>query len=126
MSPSIVQITPFLQPFPYGRNGLSSLAAQYCLETPGSKAKIEQDGGIKQSQPYGECWFNTHQDGPAYVEGSNGKQQLRDLVREDPEKWLGKKLLGDQQMKEQYENDVPYLFKVLSFDKPLPLQCHPE
>ncbi|GAA5896854.1 class I mannose-6-phosphate isomerase [Sporobolomyces salmoneus] len=124
MTASIVQLTPFLQPFPYGKNGHESLAARYCLSTPGSKARIEKDGGIKPDQPYGECWFNTHQNGPAYVEGT--EKQLRDLVREDPEKWLGKKLLNDEQMRSQYENDVPYLFKVLSFDKPLPLQCHPD
>ncbi|GAA5984156.1 hypothetical protein JCM5350_005435 [Sporobolomyces pararoseus] len=122
---SIVQLTPFLQPFPYGRDGLSSLAAQYCLETPGAKEKIEKDGGIKPDQPYGECWFGTHQNGPAYVEGE-GKKQLRELVKEDPEKWLGSKLMRDDQMSSQYERDVPYLFKVLSFDKPLPLQCHPD
>ncbi|GAA5955182.1 hypothetical protein JCM3765_003237 [Sporobolomyces pararoseus] len=125
MSPSIVQLTPFLQPFPYGRDGLGSLAAQYCLETPGSRDKIDEDGGIRPNQPYGECWFGTHQNGPAIVEGEERKQ-LRDLVREDPEKWLGKKLMRDEQMRTQYEKDVPYLFKVLSFDKPLPLQCHPD
>jgi len=125
MPSPIVQLTPFLQPFPYGRAGLDSLAAQYCLETPGSKQKIESEGGIKQDQPYGECWFGTHDNGPAYVEGQ-GQKKLSELVKENPEFWLGEKLLKDGQMNSQYENDVPYLFKVLSFDKPLPLQCHPE
>jgi len=125
MPSSIVQLTPFLQPFPYGRNGLESLAAQYCLETPGSKQKIEQDGGIKPDQPYGECWFGTHDNGPAYVEGQ-GQKKLSELVKDNPEFYLGGKLLKDGQMNSQYENDVPYLFKVLSFDKPLPLQCHPD
>lgn len=125
MPASIVQLTPFLQPFPYGKNGLESLAARYSLETPGSKAKVDKEGGIKSDQPYGEIWFGSHENGPAEVEGQGGKK-LKDLIKENPEFYLGKKLLNDKQMNSQYENDLPYLFKVLSFDKPLPLQCHPE
>ncbi|GAA6059091.1 hypothetical protein JCM10212_002062 [Sporobolomyces blumeae] len=126
MSPSIVQLIPFLQPFPYGRTGERSLAAQFALSTPGSKAKVERDGGIKADQPYGEIWFGTHQNGPAHVEGSSDPRSLRDLVGDDPEFYLGPKLLRDEPMQKQYANDVPYLFKVLSFDKPLPLQAHPD
>ncbi|GAA5942344.1 uncharacterized protein JCM15063_002977 [Sporobolomyces koalae] len=124
MPSPIVQLVPFLQPFPYGRNGLDSLAARVCLETPSSKAKIDADGGIKPDQPYGECWFGTHENGPAGVEGS--EKRLKDLVRQAPEFYLGQKLLDDDQMAKQYERDVPYLFKILSFDKPLPLQAHPD
>ncbi|GAA6007096.1 hypothetical protein JCM11491_001507 [Sporobolomyces phaffii] len=126
MPASIVQLTPFLQPFPYGRNGLDSLAARYCLETPGSKTRIERDGGIRPDQPYGEAWFGTHENGPAEVERFGGGKTLGQLVKENPAFYLGAKLLDDAQMSSQYENDVPYLFKVLSFDKPLPLQCHPD
>ncbi|GAA5922648.1 hypothetical protein JCM1841_006766 [Sporobolomyces salmonicolor] len=122
--PSIVQLKPFLQPFPYGREGLDSWAAQYALATPSLKADVEKDGGIKPSQPYGEIWFGTHENGPAKVEGE--EQSLRALVRKDPKFYLGEKLLKDGQMSSQYANDLPYLFKVLSFDKPLPLQCHPD
>ncbi|GAA5890702.1 hypothetical protein JCM5296_004813 [Sporobolomyces johnsonii] len=122
--PSIVQLKPFLQPFPYGREGLDSWAAQYALATPSLKADVEKDGGIKPSQPYGEIWFGTHENGPAKVEGE--ELSLRELVRKEPKFYLGEKLLKDGQMSSQYENDVPYLFKVLSFDKPLPLQCHPD
>ncbi|CEQ38995.1 SPOSA6832_00461, partial [Sporobolomyces salmonicolor] len=122
--PSIVQLKPFLQPFPYGREGLDSWAAQYALATPSLKADVEKDGGIKPSQPYGEIWFGTHENGPAKVEGE--EQSLRALVHKDPKFYLGEKLLKDGQMSSQYANDLPYLFKVLSFDKPLPLQCHPD
>ncbi|BGP04779.1 Mannose-6-phosphate isomerase [Rhodotorula toruloides] len=124
--PSVVQLKPFLQPFPYGREGMDSWAAQYALATPSLKAGVERDGGIKKSQPYGEIWLgSTHQNGPCEVEGKEG-ESLKDLIQKDPRFYLGEKLLNDQQMASQYPNDLPYLFKVLSFDKPLPLQCHPD
>ncbi|GAA5864472.1 hypothetical protein JCM3774_005139 [Rhodotorula dairenensis] len=123
--PALVQLKPFLQPFPYGRNGLQSWAAQYALATPSLKAQVEKDGGIKDSQPYGEIWLgSTHENGPCFVEGKN--QSLRELIQLDPEYYLGPKLLADEQMSSQYKHNLPYLFKVLSFDKPLPLQCHPD
>ncbi|GJN91693.1 hypothetical protein Rhopal_004716-T1 [Rhodotorula paludigena] len=124
-SPSVVQLKPFLQPFPYGRNGMQSWAAQYALATPSLKADIEKDGGIKDTQPYGEIWLgSTHKNGPCSVEGTD--QSLADLIARDPSFYLGQKLIGDEQMASQYPHDLPYLFKVLSFDKPLPLQCHPD
>ncbi|GAA5849998.1 hypothetical protein JCM8547_000977 [Rhodosporidiobolus lusitaniae] len=124
--PSLVQLKPFLQPFPYGREGMNSWAAQYALETPSLKAGVEKDGGIKPKQPYGEIWLgSTHENGPCYIE-TNPSQSLKDLVQSAPEFYLGPKLLQDEQMASQYKNNVPYLFKVLSFDKPLPLQCHPD
>lgn len=123
--PALVQLKPFLQPFPYGRDGQQSWAAQYALATPSLKAEVEKDGGIKDSQPYGEIWLgSTHQNGPCFVEGKN--QSLKELIQLDPEYYLGPKLLADEQMSSQYKNNLPYLFKVLSFDKPLPLQCHPD
>ncbi|BGO96634.1 Mannose-6-phosphate isomerase [Rhodotorula toruloides] len=124
--PSVVQLKPFLQPFPYGREGMDSWAAQYALATPSLKAGVEKDGGIKKSQPYGEIWLgSTHQNGPCQIEGKGG-ESLKDLIQKDPRFYLGEKLLHNEQMSSQYPNDLPYLFKVLSFDKPLPLQCHPD
>ncbi|BGP44879.1 Mannose-6-phosphate isomerase [Rhodotorula kratochvilovae] len=124
-NPSVIQVKPFLQPFPYGREGMDSWAAQYALATPSLKAGVEQDGGIKPSQPYGEIWLgSTHENGPCYVEGT--QEKLKDFIQRDPGFYLGKKLLADEQMASQYKNNLPYLFKVLSFDKPLPLQCHPD
>ncbi|GAA6001736.1 hypothetical protein JCM10207_002289 [Rhodosporidiobolus poonsookiae] len=123
--PSIVQVKPFLQPFPYGREGMKSWAAQYALETTSLREGVEKDGGIKNDQPYGEIWLGgTHENGPSYVEGSN--LPLKDFIQRDPSFYLGDKLLRDKQMHSQYPQDLPYLFKVLSFDKPLPLQCHPD
>ena len=124
-NPSVVQLKPFLQPFPYGREGMDSWAAQYALATPSLKRGIDQDGGIKPNQPYGELWCGgTHQNGPCYVEGTD--EDLKSFIQRDVAFYLGDKLLADQQMSSQYPADLPFLFKILSFDKPLPLQCHPD
>ncbi|GAA5941148.1 hypothetical protein JCM3775_001318 [Rhodotorula graminis] len=124
-NPSVVQVKPFLQPFPYGREGMDSWAAQFALATPSLKRGIDQDGGIKPNQPYGELWIGgTHQNGPSYVEGTD--EELKSLIQRDPAYYLGKKLVADDQMSSQYPSDLPFLFKILSFDKPLPLQCHPD
>ena len=50
-------------------------------------------------------------------------QKLGDLVASDPEYYLGKKLLSNQDMQDMYKDDLPFLFKILSFDKALPLQA---
>jgi len=124
-NPSVVQLKPFLQPFPYGREGMESWAAQFALATPSLKADVDKDGGIKSSQPYGELWCGgTHKNGPCYVEGRD--ETLKGLIQRDAGFYLGKKLLNDEQMASQYPSDLPFLFKILSFDKPLPLQCHPD
>lgn len=165
--PSLVQLKPFLQPFPYvqhslstlpvladldcscsyGREGLNSWAAQFALATPSLRREIGREGGIKDEQPYGEIWLvhyrvpalflsveltlffsfsqgSTHENGPSTVEGQ--ERSLRMLIQQDPAFYLGEKLLKDGQMSKQYHENLPYLFKVLSFDKPLPLQCHPD
>ncbi|GAA5834039.1 hypothetical protein JCM9279_004199 [Rhodotorula babjevae] len=124
-NPSVVQLKPFLQPFPYGRLGMDSWAAQFAVATPSLKRGIDQDGGIKPNQPYGELWCGgTHENGPCYVEGTD--ETLRSLIQRDAAFYLGKKLVADEQMSSQYPADLPFLFKILSFDKPLPLQCHPD
>jgi mannose-6-phosphate isomerase len=69
-----------------------------------------------------QIWIgSTHPNGDI----SSGKK-LRDLVASDPEHYLGKKLLDNEEMQKMYKNDLPFLFKILSFDKALPLQAHPD
>lgn len=60
------------------------------------------------------------------LSGLNYGKQLKDLIRSDPAFYLGKELLADQDMQELYKDDLPFLFKILSFDKALPLQAHPD
>lgn len=121
--PSILELRGYLQPFEYGREGSASMAARYAkLVDPSIK--------IKEGQPYGEIWLgSTHKNGPSTILTSslltNGTK-LRDVIASDPEYYLGSKLLANAKMQEMYRNDLPFLFKILSFDKALPLQAHPD
>lgn len=84
---------------------------------------------IKDGQPYGEIWLgSTHKNGPCSVKNPklNYGLGLRNLIATDPEFYLGQGLLGNKEMQAMYENDLPFLFKILSFDKALPLQAHPD
>ena len=102
---------------------------------------------IKPGQPYGEVcagsrisatiadcilarqiWLgSTHKNGPCTVHnGLNRGKLLKDLIQSDPDFYLGQKLLSNSNMQDLYKNDLPFLFKILSFNKALPLQAHPD
>lgn len=75
-----------------------------------------------------QIWLgSTHKNGPCTVHnGPNRGKLLKDLIQSNPEFYLGPKLLANSRMQELYKNDLPFLFKVLSFNKALPLQAHPD
>lgn len=60
--------------------------------------------------------------GPSKVFGSN--KQLKDIITENPEWHFGQKASNMKPYKDGLW--PPYLFRVLSFDKALPLQAHPD
>lgn len=71
----------------------------------------------KTDKRQAEIWFGTHDAGVALLE--NGRK-LTDLIKDDPEKYLGPDCI------ERYSaNGLPYLLKVLAIEKPLSIQCHP-
>jgi mannose-6-phosphate isomerase len=60
-----------------------------------------------------------HQNGPSRSVHSG--TDLNTLIKSSPETFLGARVL--QKFKDA---QLPFLFKVLSFDKALPLQSHPD
>lgn len=59
-----------------------------------------------------------HQNGPSKSIATG--MQLHDLIQLSPEEFLGKSVV------EKFKDvQLPFLFKILSFDKALPLQSHP-
>lgn len=58
--------------------------------------------------------MGTHIKAPSLVK--NADLNLSELVKHDPQRWLGSEKLPD----------VPFLFKVLSIAKPLSIQAHPD
>nr|KYP40741.1 Mannose-6-phosphate isomerase [Cajanus cajan] len=75
---------------------------------------------IDEDQPYAEFWIGSHVSGPSFVV-SDGSQRvtLKSWLLENPNV-LGEKVL------EKWGGDLPFLFKVLSVDKALSIQAHPD
>jgi len=113
-SESFIRLRCAVQPYPYGRKGSASAAARYAAATP------ENNFTIKEDQPYGEIWMGDHPNGPAHAIPSN--KPLADLIAASPEEYLTPAVY------KKFHNDphLPFLFKVLSFEKALPLQAHPD
>ncbi len=67
-------------------------------------------------EPSAEAWFGSHAGGPALVEGLD--IDLAAFLKNNPS-WYGKQTLA------AFGGKLPLLFKVLSIQKPLSIQCHP-
>lgn len=93
-----------------GKPGSKSAAAKYAAATP-------SDGfSIQEEKPYAELWMGTHPSLPS-KDLTTGRTLL-DLVQ-DNHALLGHDISG------KYSNKLPFLFKVLSINKALSIQAHP-
>lgn len=105
--------------YPWGKQGRESLAARLCEKTPGWDGPDgKQAFEIDNSKPYAEMWMGTYPDLPSYV-ASTG-EDLQDVLDRYP-----KELLGEAVISKFGHTKLPYLPKVLSIAKALPLQIHP-
>ncbi|KAI1848460.1 hypothetical protein JX265_008758 [Neoarthrinium moseri] len=111
MAPLVFQLSGTCNNYPWGKQGQHSLAAQLCSQTPGTGFKIQDD------QPYSEMWFGDYPDFPARKLDTG--ELLKDVLDANKEQLLGKKVI------DQYDAQLPYLPKILSIAKALPLQLHP-
>ncbi|KAK6855177.1 Phosphomannose isomerase type I [Apiospora arundinis] len=112
MAPSSVfQLSGTCNNYPWGKKGKQSLAAQLCAQTPGLDFQVEDD------QFYSEMWFGDYPDFPAR-ELETGAL-LADMLAQNKEQLLGKKVI------DRFDAQLPFLPKILSIAKALPLQIHP-
>lgn len=128
---NFVRLTASVLPYPYGKKGSDSLAARLATATPENNFKIDED------QPYGEVsipaqnrhlgdsdslqiWMGDHPNGSSRT--VKGNKPLADLIAANPQEYLTSAVY------EKFNKDphLPFLFKVLSFCKALPLQAHPD
>jgi len=72
--------------------------------------------GLSGSDRYSELWMGTHPNGPSALNsGELLSNYLADFYKDkEPNSWEGNQ-----------PGSLPYLFKVLSIDKPLSIQAHP-
>ncbi|KAH7325731.1 mannose-6-phosphate isomerase [Stachybotrys elegans] len=96
--------------YEWGKKGNDSAAARFAAATPSPDLSIQSD------KPYAELWMGTHPKNPS-KELSTG-HSLQQLFEENQQ-------LLSQSISAKYGNNLPFLFKVLSIDKALSIQAHP-
>lgn len=98
-----------VQKYDWGKKGFHSLVAKLCANT-------NKEFQVDENSPYAELWMGTHVNGPSILK-ANG-ETLETILQKHPE------YLGVETAK-QFNNQLPFLFKVLSVNKALSIQAHP-
>ncbi|KAG2362083.1 mannos-6-phosphate isomerase [Suillus spraguei] len=113
MTEHVFRLIPAVQNYPWGKKGSSSLVSQLA-----DGAGIP-DFKIDESKHYAEMWMGTQYNAPMRVHST--RQLLSEHLVAHPE------LIGESVIKQfgLEDGQVPFLFKILSLDKALPVQIHP-
>ncbi|KAF1821025.1 mannose-6-phosphate isomerase [Dissoconium aciculare CBS 342.82] len=116
---SVYELRCSCNDYPWGKKGKESLAAKLCEQQhgwtgdgPDSVFKIDD------SKAYAEMWMGTYPELPSYIAGTG--EDLQDVLDR-----YSKELVGEETLKKFGHSKLPYLPKVLSISKALPLQVHP-
>ncbi|KAL8780190.1 MAG: hypothetical protein Q9213_006588 [Squamulea squamosa] len=111
MVSSVFQLQCSCNNYPWGKRGKESLAATLCAQTPNTGFEIDE------SKEYAEMWMGDYPVLPA-KELKSG-EELHKIVDDNKEKLLGKTCI------DKFGGVLPFLPKILSISKALPLQIHP-
>ncbi|KIL62126.1 hypothetical protein M378DRAFT_187424 [Amanita muscaria Koide BX008] len=111
----VFKITPTIQQYDWGKVGKSSKVAQLAESSnlPGFT--------VKEAQPYAELWMGTHPKSPSRVPSTN--RNLSEHLKANPS-LIGQKIITD--FTDAGDGNIPFLFKVLSIQKALSIQTHPD
>ncbi|KAL3239889.1 mannose-6-phosphate isomerase PMI40 RNJ42_04932 [Nakaseomyces bracarensis] len=101
------------QQYDWGKIGSSSAVAKFAAHSDPS-VKIDE------TKPYAELWMGTHPKVPSL--NHDTKVSLNEILAKNPTELLGKDIIEKFQSKDQ----LPFLFKVLSIEKVLSIQAHPD
>ncbi|KAK1635530.1 RmlC-like cupin domain-containing protein, partial [Colletotrichum phormii] len=107
---SVFQLSGTCNNYDWGKKGRDSLAARLCENTPNGFT-------TKYDKAYSEMWFGDYPDFPARVLETG--ELLKDVLDKNKEQLLGQKVITE------LDGQLPYLPKILSIAKALPLQIHP-
>ncbi|KAI0661561.1 mannose-6-phosphate isomerase [Cubamyces menziesii] len=111
---NLIRLKAATQEYDWGKSGSASLAARLGTNAIGHAFQIDEN------KSYAEIWMGTHPNGPAHL-FDDPSTSLLSLVSSDPPFYL-----GDALRKWRSTVHIPYLLKVLSIRKALPLQAHPD
>lgn len=105
--------------YPWGKQGSNSLAATLCAKASGwSGDGPNTDFSIDEETSYAEMWMGSYPALPSYIAASG--EDLQDVIDRYP-----KELMGEGVINKFGHSKLPFLPKVLSIAKALPLQVHP-
>lgn len=108
------------QQYAWGKIGSNALVARL------KAAQHEEEKVIDEEAPYAELWIGTHPNGMSKIALPKGDAMehvpLVNYVQQNPEMHLG--VMGESDPSEDY--DLTFLFKVLSINKVLSIQAHPD
>ncbi|CAH3025226.1 unnamed protein product, partial [Porites evermanni] len=107
---TVAELKCAVQCYAWGKIGLTSTVAQLAQQSP--SFKLEED------KPYSEFWMGTHPNGPSTVLGKGKEILLSEWIESN------KDVLGEA-VKEAFDSKLPFLLKVLSVNKALSIQAHP-
>ncbi|KAI8630042.1 mannose-6-phosphate isomerase [Xylariaceae sp. FL1651] len=96
--------------YDWGKLGADSAAAKFAAATASDDLTIQAD------KPYAELWMGTHPSNPS--KDLESGRTLLDLVESNA-------MLLSPSVKARYGAKLPFLFKVLSINKALSIQAHP-
>ncbi|KAI5925197.1 mannose-6-phosphate isomerase [Camillea tinctor] len=96
--------------YDWGKVGSESAAARFAAATPSDTLSIQSD------KPYAELWMGTHPSNPS--KDLQTGRTLLDLVQTN-------QMLLAPSVNAKYGPKLPFLFKVLSINKALSIQAHP-
>ncbi|KAE8382940.1 RmlC-like cupin domain-containing protein [Aspergillus bertholletiae] len=110
MAEPVVQLQCGVKNDPWGKQGKNSLAGQLWSRTP-------KNGDVQDDETYSEMWMGTYPTVPSRILATG--ELLSDYLKNNPQ-LVGKSVL------DKYGPEIPFLPKILSFSKALPLQVHPD
>lgn len=111
MTNAVFQLSCQCNNYPWGKKGQQSLAAKLCEKTGGTGFKLDD------SKEYAEMWMGDYPDLPA--KSLETGEKLQTIIEQNKQKLLGKKCI------DKFGGHLPFLPKILSIQKALPLQIHP-
>ncbi|KAH9929240.1 RmlC-like cupin domain-containing protein [Fomitopsis serialis] len=129
---TLIRLRTAVQQYPWGKQGSASLAARL------AKNSVGPDFSIDESKTYAEIWMGTHPNGPSHLYDAPDTS-LHSIVASNPAVNLPPSSTAQTQSKVPVPatssdsptaggggTHIPFLFKILSIQKALPLQAHPD
>mmetsp|Transcript_5297 Transcript_5297/g.11190 ORF Transcript_5297/g.11190 Transcript_5297/m.11190 type:complete len:573 (+) Transcript_5297:175-1893(+) len=115
---SVRMLSCAYQKYAWGKCGAGSTARNMVMSASREheKAGLSTSFTIPENVPVAEMWMGTHPSGMSRVLDKDGvSTSLLDYVRQDPDKHTG-----------EGEDNLTFLFKVLSIGQVLSIQAHPD